>query len=144
EPGVMKTPTIDAVTVPVKKIESRWRQAKVDSTETDDDDFDMPKPTRLIVNDATYEKVQDILSKNQLGLVVIRDELTGLLASLERHGQEGARQFYLTAWSGSSPYNIDRIERGSICLEHTCLSLLGAIQPMRLREYAGLNETAAT
>src|SRR5204863_361888 len=95
--------------------------------------------------DATPEKVQLLMSENPIGMIVLRDELAGLLASFERKGQEGARQFYLTAWNGYSPYNVDRIERGTISLDHACLSVFGAIQPVRLRQYlANLGEQSVT
>lgn len=107
------------------------------------DDFNKPKLKRLLVNDATYEKLQDIMSENPIGVLAIRDELAGLLASFERAGHEGERQFYLTSWNGYSPYSIDRIKRGTIYLPHACLSLFGAIQPIRLRQYlAALSENS--
>src|SRR5262249_22154113 len=109
------------------------------------DKTDEPRRKRLVINDATFEKLQEVLSENVLGLIVIRDELTGVLASFERNGYEGARQFYLTAWNGFSPYSIDRIGRGTIYVPACCLSIFGGIQPMRLKEFlAGLSESGAT
>jgi putative DNA primase/helicase len=153
EPGVLKSPAISAVAGHVEQIEKEWREDflkqlkewKDGKREGRADDSEKPKPRRLILNDATYEKVQDVMSENRLGTIVIRDELAGLLAAFERKGQESARQFFLTAWNGYSPYTVDRIERGTIYLEHTCLSLIGNIQPLRLREYlAALHEANAT
>jgi putative DNA primase/helicase len=107
------------------------------------DDFDKPKLKRLLVNDATYEKLQDIMSENSIGVLAIRDELAGLCASFERAGREGERQFWLTSWNGYSSYSVDRITRGTIYLSHACLSLFGAIQPIRLRQYlAALSENS--
>lgn len=76
-----------------------------------------------------------ILAANPAGVLVVRDELTGWLAQLDRTGREGERAFCLEAWNGDSSHDIDRIGRGSIRVPHCCMSLLGGIQPGRLRSY---------
>ena len=68
-------------------------------------------------------------------MLVVRDELTGWLAQLDKHGREGERQFLLQAWAGDMGFTIDRIGRGSIRVPAVCVSLLGNIQPGRLRGY---------
>ena len=68
-------------------------------------------------------------------MLVVRDELTGWLAQLDRHGREGERGFFLQAWNGDAGFTIDRIGRGSIHVPAVCVSLLGNIQPSRLRAY---------
>ncbi|WP_213804780.1 YfjI family protein [Granulicella sp. dw_53] len=94
-----------------------------------------PALRRLITSDATFESLQDLQSENPAGIFVLRDELTGWLAGLERQGREGERSFYLECWNGDSAFTIDRIGRGSIHVAHTCISLFGGIQPARLRAY---------
>jgi hypothetical protein len=87
-----------------------------------------PLPTRYLVNDATVEKLAD-LQQNNACILVFRDELQGFFASLERHGQEQARSYYLEAWSGLRPFKVDRISRGSTRIPRACVSVLGSIQP---------------
>jgi hypothetical protein len=94
-----------------------------------------PSQRRLIAVDATFESLQQLLSENPAGIFVLRDELTGWLASLEREGRESERAFYLECWNGDSSFTLDRIGRGSIHAEHCCVSLFGGIQPARLRAY---------
>ena len=94
-----------------------------------------PSQRRLIVVDATFESLHQLLAENPAGVFVLRDELTGWLASLERQGRESERAFYLECWSGDTSFTIDRIGRGSIHVEHCCVSLFGGIQPARLRAY---------
>jgi putative DNA primase/helicase len=94
-----------------------------------------PLQRRLIAVDATFEKLHELLAENPAGLFVLRDELTGWLASLEKQGRESERAFYLECWAGDSGFTIDRIGRGSIHVEHCCVSLFGGIQPPRLRAY---------
>jgi len=94
-----------------------------------------PRRKRLIVVDATFEKLHEILAENPSGVLVIRDELTGWLAELDRVGREGERAFFLSAWNGDTPHTIERIGRGSIHVPACCVSLFGNIQPARLRTY---------
>ena len=141
-PGFMKSPVIRAVAGPLESIEQKWHKeyaaAMREYEELSDEEqkqSEKPKFRRLTINDTTFEKLQELLSENPRGLLVIRDELVGLLASFDRNGHEGERQFYLTAWNGQSSYSMDRIGRGTILLPKCCLSVIGAIQPKRLRDY---------
>jgi hypothetical protein len=92
-----------------------------------------PKFRRLIVNDATFEALHQTMSENPGGIFVIRDELTGWWSTLDRAGREGERAFCLQAWNGDTGHTIDRIGRGTIHVEACCMSMLGGIQPARLR-----------
>lgn len=96
---------------------------------------DEPTRTRFIVNDSSVEKLGELLNENPNGLLVFRDELVGLLKSLDKEGQEGARTFYLEAWNGTGSYTYDRIGRGTVEIEAACVSVLGGIQPGPLAEY---------
>ena len=96
---------------------------------------DAPPRRRYIVNDATVEKLGEILAENPLGTLVFRDELVGLLRSLEKEGREDSRAFYLEAWNGDGRFESNRIIRGSTVIENCTLSLLGNIQPGPLRDY---------
>ncbi len=94
-----------------------------------------PTRRRYLVNDSSVEKLGELLNENPNGLLVFRDELLGLLYSLERDGQEGARQFYLETWNGTGRFTYDRIGRGTVDIEACCLSILGSIQPGPLQDY---------
>jgi hypothetical protein len=167
DPGMMKSPTIAAVTVAARAIEADWR-AEYDVARRDYDasqeranlessawaesykralkrqeqlpvkpEFGLSEPLerRLIAVDATFESLHQLLVDNPAGVFVLRDELSGWLASLERQGREAERAFYLECWDGNSGFTIDRIGRGSLHAEHCCVSLFGGIQPARLRSY---------
>ena len=103
--------------------------------------LDPPTWRRSIVNDSTVEKLLELFAENPNGLLLFRDELTGLLRSFERPGRETDRTFFLEAWNGTGAYTSDRIGRGTIHAEAICLSLLGGIQPgplgQLLRSVAG-------
>ena len=98
-------------------------------------EFPAPICKRYFVNDATVEKLEEILKENPNGVLVFRDELTGWLKSLEREGRENDRAFYLESWNGSGSYTCDRIGRGTVHIPNVCLSILGGIQPGPLSEY---------
>lgn len=91
---------------------------------------------RFITNDATAEALGQLMIENPNGILFEADELIGLLKSLDKQGQEGARAFYLTAADGNQSYTIDRIMRGTnLHIESACLSIVGGIQPGVLGEY---------
>lgn len=93
----------------------------------------VPKMKRLITNDATIEKLGELLSENEYGLLYFRDELHGFIASFEKEGREADRAFYLEGWNGDGRHTVDRIGRGSIFIEAICVSILGGIQPGKLQ-----------
>lgn len=94
-----------------------------------------PRRRRFKTNDATVPKLTDILAVNSAGILVFRDELTGLLSSWDREGHEQDRAFYLEGFNGTGSMNVDRVERGSKFIESLCLSVFGGIQPELLQRY---------
>jgi hypothetical protein len=94
-----------------------------------------PVRKRLKTNDATFEKLHELMAQNPAGLILVRDELTGWLSMLDKQGREGERAFFLECWNGDSFFTADRIGRGTIDVPHCCMSILGGIQPGRLRSY---------
>lgn len=99
---------------------------------------DMPqKPAmrRYVINDATVEKLADLLVTNPWGTLVYRDEMHGLLSSMDKQGQEGARGFYLTGYDGNQGHAVDRIGRGESYVPRVCLAMLGGIQPGKIQSY---------
>ena len=92
------------------------------------------KPTtrRYQTQDATPEKLQDLLSENPQGILVFRDELNGFLMSLEKEGHETARAFYLEGWNGGGSFTLDRITRGTVRSNLICISLFGTTQPAKI------------
>jgi len=99
------------------------------------DQPERPSRRRYTVNDTTVEALAEILADNPHGVLVVRDEMMGFLTSLDRPGQEGARAFYLEAWSGNGTFESDRIGRGNTFIRGACTSILGTIQPGPLGTY---------
>jgi len=103
-----------------------------------------PKRERFVVHDSTYQALGVILADNPRGILALADELSGLLQSLDTAGQEAARGFYLTGWSGTGGYSFDRIGRGSISLDRYCLSVFGGFQPDRVKAYVQFSQRGST
>jgi hypothetical protein len=86
--------------------------------------------------DVTVEGLGRLLGTNPRGLLLVRDELSGWVKSLNQYkaGGKGAdRQFYLSAWAGV-PLKVDRKggqKEGptTISVERPCLSITGGIPP---------------
>lgn len=94
-----------------------------------------PVARRFTVNDATVEKLGELMQQNPWGILSYRDELYGLLTSMDKPGQEGSRAFMLQSYDGNQGYTFDRIGRGTVNISRVCLSLMGGIQPGRVQEY---------
>ncbi|MFN7855503.1 MAG: DUF3987 domain-containing protein [Acidovorax sp.] len=94
-----------------------------------------PTMRRYVVNDSTVEALADLLVENPWGVLVYRDEVHGLLCSMDRQGQEGARGFYLTGYDGNQGHAVDRIGRGHSYVPRVCMAMLGGIQPGKVQSY---------
>jgi hypothetical protein len=94
-----------------------------------------PTLKRYKTNDCTVEKLGELLQENPAGVLVLRDELVGLLAMWEREGREGERAFFLEGWNGNQSFDTDRIGRGHISVPNLCVSIFGGIQPDKLTMY---------
>lgn len=89
----------------------------------------MPSPKRYLANSFTVEGLLETLIKNPNGLLIFRDELSGLISSFKKQGHETDRQFLIEGWGGNGSFNHDTVGRGSRSLDGICLSILGGIQP---------------
>lgn len=96
------------------------------------DDLATPVLRRYIVNDASVEKLGELLNENPNGLILVRDELGGWLATMQAEDGAVSRAFYLECFDGSGSFVYDRIGRGTVFIESCCLSLIGGIQPSRI------------
>lgn len=95
---------------------------------------EITKPTmrRLIVNDATVEKLGELLNESPNGLVLVRDELSGWMARMNASDAGAERAFWLEAFNGTGSYTFDRIGRGCTRIESVTVALIGGIQPSKL------------
>jgi hypothetical protein len=102
-----------------------------------DDTIYNPGLRNLVLTDSTPEKAHLLLSENPGGLIMVRDELSGWFADIERPGRESERALWLTGWNGRGAHSVHRIGRGDVYVENVCLSLLGAMVPDGVKTYFG-------
>jgi len=95
-------------------------------------DDDEPPCPRIVVNDASVEKLGELLNENPRGILLIRDELPGFLARMESEEHQSERAFYLEAFNGDGRFTYDRIGRGTVHIEHCTVSIIGGVQPSRI------------
>jgi hypothetical protein len=112
-----------------EQLQALAKEAAADNTEG------KPTEKRYLVNDFTVEKLGELLADHPNGLTIFRDELSGLLNTLNREGHQSDRGFLLEAWNGNGSYTSDRIGRGTIHVQATCIALFGTIQPGPLTKY---------
>ena len=120
------------------KITSKTQILKMEEIKAKLKDLKKPAPPvlkRFKTNDTTVPKLHELHSANPRGLMIVRDEYIGFLASLDRDDHQEDRAFYLEGWNGYGSFTYDRILRGSIYVPKLCLTLLGGIQPDKLRSY---------
>ena len=82
-------------------------------------------------SDATIEALADLLEQNPRGLMMVRDELTGWVRSMNQYkGGKGAdRQAWLSFWSGA-PVIVNRKSRKSpIVLSMPFVGVVGCLPP---------------
>jgi hypothetical protein len=119
-----------------KKAESAWKNGDRESARgilasLIENDEQPPCP-RIVVNDATVEKLGELLNENPRGLLLIRDELPGFLARLESEEFQSERAFYLESYNGNGSFTYDRIGRGTVHIGNCTVSIIGGVQPSRL------------
>lgn len=121
----------------------RKAQAKGDvyiaPDETPDNAPEQPRQERIIVHDATIEKLSDMLADNPRGLLYTNDELAGWFASMDMYSKSGSsgrdRSCWLKFYDGGSLI-IDRMSRDTTIVDNASMRVLGAIQPDRIRSLA--------
>lgn len=91
-----------------------------------------PQKRRFTTGDVTPEKLGEMLSHNPNGLLVIRDELAGLIARCSTDAGAPERAFLLQCFNGNGRYSVDRIGRGETHIPACCIGVLGGIQPSKL------------
>jgi hypothetical protein len=159
--GSNKSATINAAMDPVKTLQQKWRKTftadehkrKMDETrrataekankskpENTDQVFEgeteaeKPRFRQKIYNDATTEALAVALCENPEGLLYHADELAGWLAGMDAYRAKGGkdRAFWLQAKEGGD-FTVNRKLSERICVENCAISVLGGIQPDKIK-----------
>ena len=158
DPGAAKTPAINAVCQPFyrrqRELAKKW-EVEIAAYEFAKETYDAAKKRlqsrnapasampahpgkrppypHLYTTDATTESLAPILSDNPRGVVLVRDEVSGLMLGMNQYkgGKGSDRQFWLSTWSGE-PAKVDRKsnhEAGAVLVHHPFVNIMGGIQP---------------
>lgn len=97
-----------------------------------------PEIPRLLIENTTLDKAQEIASTTSRGLFMIRDELAEWIGSMDAYKSKGGsdRAAWLSSYNGG-PLHVDRIGRGSIHIKNWSCSILGGIQNDLISRMAG-------
>ena len=92
-----------------------------------------PHVPRLVLSDATVERVGVIAANQPKGVLQFRDELAGWLLAMEARNGGSDRAFWLEAFGGRG-FTVERMGRAPLTVERLLIGALGGIQPDRLSE----------
>jgi hypothetical protein len=128
-PGSRKTPAINLLMAPAWEAERSLRTAYQAEIQ-DAADWKEIRPPRLVVDDATIEALFGILEKNERGVILAADELTGWVQGMNQYkgGNGRDRQHWLSIWS-RRPIPVDRKKSTSHFIDRPFVTILGGIQP---------------
>lgn len=144
-PSAKKSPVIDGAVKPLlkhqKTVQSSemgvWELTKEENKKKDS----VPHLTQFVLSDLTPEVLADVLSHQDRGILISADELAGWLGGHDRYGTgkgaASARATWLSAYNGGY-YNLKRIGRQTVPVENLSASIIGGVQPERLRELGNL------
>ncbi|WP_341232037.1 YfjI family protein [uncultured Methylophaga sp.] len=122
--GIPGSPEADAMAV-----------LKYDYAELYKKSEESPKRRLFKTNETSIQSMTLIQEQNERGLLVFRDELTGLLVRWDREEHADERAYFLEGWNGNGSYTDMKISRGLTEASNICISLLGGIQPDKLKRY---------
>lgn len=87
---------------------------------------------RVLISDATIEKVARIVAASPKGVLQERDELAGWFESFNRYSGGSDRPFWLEAYNGGR-YSVDRMsEPDGVIVDRLSVGIVGGLQPDRL------------
>lgn len=96
---------------------------------------DEPNRRLFKTNETSTQSMTVLQNQNDRGLLVFRDELTALLVRWDREDHADERAYFLEGWNGSGSFTDMKIGRGLTEAKNICISLLGGIQPDKLKRY---------
>ncbi len=164
EPGVMKTPSLNKAVKPLQQVEQEWRiedaklfrayeaaledykykKAAFDKARRNGEDCEEPKEPerppqrRCIVNEMSMEGLAErILADNTRGVLVLYNELMGLIGGFDAYKNNGVKKDRAAALElfDGGPRNRDLV-RDTVWVPNWSACILGGIQTDKLAKVA--------
>jgi Protein of unknown function (DUF3987) len=98
-------------------------------------EHDLDDEKQFIISDYTQEALAAVLDKNKRGIIIVRDELIGLINDFGRYNKGSGEQDLLTSFSGQS-LKINRKTGKPIKINLPFIAITGSIQPDLLHDLA--------
>jgi hypothetical protein len=136
--GAGKSPAIRAAREPLDLLQhdlyEDWRHQLRTWAQNPDSTIPEPaqEPDRLATTDPTMTALIDHFA-HQRGVVLIRDELFGIIRSLNRYGGD-QRQKYLSLWS-SEPIAPMRKGENTVFVRNPVACVVGGLQPLLVHKF---------
>lgn len=146
--GIKKTPAMNAMTAPLSEINRRLHSIykakfkEYKEKEEKEPGEEKPKRQQLLVDDFTLEVLIQIMAHNPAGLMVIKDELMGLVYDSNRYNKNGQEQRLLSIFSNQQISYDRKSDDASELIVNPYLTMLGGIQPKVLGELMTDNRMA--
>ena len=145
ERGSTKTHAINAIIRPAKEIDSDNRKAFEKALKDfNPDSRDAIKPTwkQMFLEDGTREGFIKSMSHNPGGLGLMKDELTGWIADMDKHtgAKGGDEAFWLSSFNNTSYTKNIKGDDGSHVVR-MFINLAGSIQPQLIQDLAKKHST---
>lgn len=151
DPGVMKSPSISAITEPFEDYSNSllseyinerraYDQAMETMTPKERKEANLERPInkQIITTDPTIESLIDLHSNNQKGIALYRDELAGWIKDMNKYREGSDIEVYLSIFSGKSIV-VNRKTQIPLSLKTPYVPVLGGIQPSILSSVLGEN-----
>lgn len=121
-----------------KNWRKRIRKLSCEDVERPEDTYipAMPSTYHLLYGDTTQESITKELGNNVKGALVLRDELSGWIDSMNRYSSgQSERSFWLETFSGGK-YIVNRVKFGTDReeVEDLMATVFGSIQPQKLKK----------
>lgn len=139
--GVGKTPSINNILRPIKKINTKEIKQYMRDSERYDvyqelsasdkrlaEEVYKPVKTQFIVNDITIEALVELHEQNKNGVGVVKDELAGWIKDMNKYREGSDLQQWLSSWSGED-ISLNRKTAKSSFVQGAFIPVMGGIQP---------------
>jgi|Deesub1362B_J571_1020462.scaffolds.fasta_scaffold00223_27 hypothetical protein len=128
--GYGKSPVINTLARPIHDIQRKLYKESLNSKEGSDESTETTFK-QIIVADTTFEALADVMHRNPKGVVFWKDEIGGLILSLNQYKTRGDdKQRLLELWN-ANPWIISRKSK-SLYIPYTGAAIIGGLPPDEL------------
>jgi hypothetical protein len=151
-PSARKTAVMDDVRDAIRRLDGRDWKAYQETKEAEKAKMaeaaakeikKITPPRRRVLVDTTSEALCDLLSKQNCGAILVKDELSGWFGGMDKYGGKGKgsaqdRSIWVKAFDGGQ-YVQQRVSVEDRWVNNLSVAVIGAIQPERLKEMGRLD-----